>query len=190
MKTIPQLDLSDLPEKLLKDGLLSENGYDRLSRYDDVTDENILDVLVARGLVSEEDLYRFLAKLTGLPYKVLDPLELDYQVVTALLPGAFAQKHHLVVFAEYDDVLRVATSSLANPRPLEDLIHMLGRELELYIGRPSEIARVIRQFYGLHSSIVAAAKEIDSDEMLISVTWRGTFPAKQPREWNPQTARS
>ena len=164
MKTIPRLDLSDLPEKLLNAGLLSENGYDRLSRYDDVTDDNILSVLVARGLVSEEDLYRFVAELTGLPYKVLDPLEMDYQVVTALLPGAFAQKHHLVVFGEYDNVLRVATSNFLNPRPLEDLVHMLGRDLELYVGRPSEIARVIRQFYGLHSSIVAAAREIDSGD--------------------------
>lgn len=164
MKTIPQLDLRELPEGLLKAGILSENGYDRLARYDDVTDENILSVLVARGLVSEEGLYRFLAEVSGLSYKVLDPLELDYSVVTALLPGAFAQKHHLVVFGEIDNTLQVATSELSNPRALEDLVHMLGRDLELYVGRPSEITRVIRQFYGLHSSIVAAAREIDGED--------------------------
>ena len=164
MKTIPMLDLKDLPEKLLKAGVLAENGYDRLSRYDDVTEDNVLSVLVSRGLVAEEALYRFLAEMTGLPYKVLDPLELDYTVVTALLPGAFAQKHNLVVFGEYDNTLRVATSDLANPRSLEDLVHMLGRDLELHVGRPSEIARVIRQFYGLHSSIVAAAREIDGED--------------------------
>jgi len=164
VKTIPQLDLRELPEGLLKAGILSENGYDRLARYDDVTDENILSVLVARGLVSEEGLYRFLAEVSGLSYKVLDPLELDYSVVTALLPGAFAQKHHLVVFGEIDNTLQVATSELSNPRALEDLVHMLGRDLELYVGRPSEITRVIRQFYGLHSSIVAAAREIDGED--------------------------
>jgi len=164
VKTLPRLDLRELPEKLLRAGVLSENGYDRLARYDDATDENILSVLVSRGLVAEEALYRFLADMAGLPYKVLDPLELDYQIVTALLPGAFAQKHHLVVFAEIDNTLRVATSDLTNPRPLEDLVHMLGRDLEIFVGRPSEIARVIRQFYGLHSSIVAAAREIDGDD--------------------------
>jgi general secretion pathway protein E len=164
VKSIPQLDLRELPEGLLKAGILSENGYDRLARYDDVTDENILSVLVARGLVSEEYLYRFLAEMSGLSYKVLDPLELDYSIVTALLPGAFAQKHHLVVFGEIDNTLQVATSELSNPRALEDLVHMLGRDLELYVGRPSEITRVIRQFYGLHSSIVAAAREIDGED--------------------------
>ncbi len=165
MKTVPRIDLAELPEALLRAGVLSENGYERLSRYDDVTEENILSVLVSRGLVQEEELYRFLADMADLPYKVLDPLELDYQVVTALIPGAFAQKHSLVVFGEEEDLLRVATSNLVNPRPLEDLVHMLGRDLELHVGRPSEIARVIRQFYGLHSSIVAAAKQIDEDEV-------------------------
>lgn len=162
MNTIPRLDLSMLPDKLHEAGLLSGSGYERLSRYDDVTDENILSILVARGLIPEESLYIFLADMIGLPYKILDPLELDYQVVTELLPGAFAQKHQLVIFDESDNVLKIATSNLTNPRPLEDLVHMLGRDLEIYVGRPSEISRVIRQFYGLHGSITAAVKEIDS----------------------------
>ncbi len=162
MKTIPQIDVATLPKQLHDAGILTDTGFERLSRFDDVTDDNVLSVLVARGLVSEELLYKFLAGLTGLPFKVLDPLELDYQVVTDLLPGAFAQKHHLVIFDEVESVLKVATSSLVDTTPLDDLVHMLGRDIELYVGRPSEIARVIRQFYGLHGSITAAVKELDS----------------------------
>ena len=161
---LPKLDVSNLPQKLNDAGILSDSGLKRFTRYDDVTDENTLKILVDRGLVPEETLYTFLAEMLGLPYKVLDPLELDYQVVTDLLPGAYAHKHHLVIFGEYDNVLMVATSNLTNPRPLEDLVHQLGRDLKLYVGRPSEIARVIRQFYGLHGSITAAVKEIDSKD--------------------------
>jgi len=162
MKTIPHIDMGTLPKQLHNSGILSDNGFERLSRYDDVTDESLLNILVARGLVSEELLYKFMAGLAGLPFKVLDPLELDYEIVTDLLPGAFAQKHHLVIFDEVESVLKVATSSLEDTGPLDDLVHMLGRDIELYIGRPSEIARVIRQFYGLHGSITAAVKELDS----------------------------
>lgn len=162
MRTLPKIDMNTLPKNLHDAGILSDNGFERLSRYDDVTDDNLLGIIVARGLVPEELLYKFLAGLVGLPYKILDPLELDYQVVTDLLPGAFAQKHHLVVFDESDTSLKVATSNLVDTRPLEDLVHMLGREIELSVGRPSEIARVIRQFYGLHGSISAAVKEMDS----------------------------
>ena len=75
MKSTPQIDISTLPQQLHSAGILSDNGFERLARYDDVTDENVLNILVARGLVSEELLYKFLAGLAGLPYKVLDPLE-------------------------------------------------------------------------------------------------------------------
>ena len=164
MKSLPAIDMKSLPKKLNDAGILSEDGLERLARFDDLTDDNMLNLLVARGLVSEELLYKFLAGVTGLPYKVLDPLELDYQIVTDLLPGAFAQKHHLVVFDDTDSGLKVATCNLSNTRYLEDLGHMLGRDIELHVGRPSEIARVIRQFYGLHGSITAAVKEMDSRE--------------------------
>ncbi len=162
MKSFSRIDMSTLPDKLHDRGILSDNGLERLLRYDDVTDDNLLNILVARGLVSEESLFRFIAELASLPYKVLDPLELDYEVVTDLLPGAFAQKHHIVIFDESESFLKVATSDLENTGSLDDLVHMLGRDIELYVGRPSEIARVIRQFYGLHGSIVAAVKEMDS----------------------------
>jgi general secretion pathway protein E len=166
MKTVPEIDLSALPGKLHDAGILSDDGLERLSRFDDLTDDNMLNLMVARGLVSEELLYKFLAGIVGLPYKVLDPLELDYQVVTELLPGAFAQKHHLVVFDDTDSGLKVATCNLSRTRYLEDLSHMLGRDIQLYVGRPAEIARVIRQFYGLHGSITAAVKEMDSREIV------------------------
>jgi len=162
MKPIPVIDLKTLPKKLHDAGILSDNGFERFSRYDDVDDSNVLNILVARGLIPEELLYKFIAGLTGLPYKNLDPLELDYQIVTDLLPGAFAQKHHLVVFDESDSMLKVATCSLQDTGPIEDLMHKLSRDIELYVGKPSEIARVIRQFYGLHGSITAAVKEMDS----------------------------
>jgi general secretion pathway protein E len=166
MKAIPEINIAALPRMLNDAGILSNDGLERLSRFDDLTDENTLGLMVARGLVPEELLYKFLAGLTGLPYKVLDPLELDYQIVTDLLPGAFAQKHHLVVFDDTESGLKVATCNLRNTRYLEDLSHMLGRDIQLYVGRPSEIARVIRQFYGLHGSITAAVKEMDAREVV------------------------
>ncbi len=161
MNTYTGLDIEALPRLLNEAGILSAEGLERLSRFDNVGDD-LLNLLVSRGLVPEETLYKYLARLMGLPYKVLDPLELDYRVVTELLPGAFAQKHHLVIFEDGPDGLKVATSELVEMGFLEELSHLLGRNIELYVGRPSEISRVIRQFYGLHGSIEAAVKEMDS----------------------------
>jgi general secretion pathway protein E len=158
--TLPRLDPAVLPQKLVAAGLLSKQGLDRLQRLWQSPDPELLGILVSRGLVGEEDLYVFLARAAGLQYKHLDPLELDYEMVTSSIPGAFAQRNSMVVFGSTDDHLLVATSNVLDPRPLEDLTHMLGKEIQLFVSKPSDIARVVRQFYGLHSSIVAAAKEV------------------------------
>jgi general secretion pathway protein E len=158
--TLPRLDPAVLPQKLAAAGLLSKQGLDRLQRLWQSPDPELLGILVSRGLVGEEDLYVFLARAAGLQYKHLDPLELDYEIVTSSIPGAFAQRNSMVVFGSTDDHLLVATSNVLDPRPLEDLTHMLGKEIQLFVSKPSDIARVVRQFYGLHSSIVAAAKEV------------------------------
>ena len=64
MKTVPEIDISSLPKKLHDAGILSDDGMERLSRFDDLTDDNMLNLMVARGLVSEELLYKFLAGRT------------------------------------------------------------------------------------------------------------------------------
>ena len=160
MRSIPRLDFAALPGRLEAAGLLSRQGMERLSRLWQSPDPTLLGILVSRGLVSEEALYTFLSQQVGIPFRNLDPLELDYELVTSSLPGAFAQRNHAVVVGSSEDRLMVATCNFTDPRPVEDLPHLLGREIELYISRPTDIAKVIRQFYGLHSSIVAAAREV------------------------------
>ena len=160
MTNLPRLDITALPQKLVAAGLLTKQGLDRLQRLMQGPDADLLNILVSRGLVAEEELYVFLAGLAGLPYKHLDPLELDYEVVTSSIPGAFAQRNAMVVFEATDEHMLVATSNLLDPRPLDDINHMIGKEIQLFVSKPSDIARVVRQFYGLHSSIVAAAREV------------------------------
>ncbi len=164
MTVMAKVDLSDLPSKLLEAGLLSKGGFERLERVSSKNEENVLTLLVSKGLVGEEKLYHFLADMVGMPFKVLDPLELDYNAVTSCLPGAFAQRYHLIAFSSEDGVLDIATSNLEDTSCFDDIVHMLGMDVRVHVSRPSEIAKVIRQFYGLHSSIVAAAKEMGLDE--------------------------
>jgi len=164
MTTIPELDLHDLPERLHQAGLLSEGSHERSERLSEKSSETMLKLLVSKGLIGEEVLYRFIAELADLPYKILDPLELDYRTVTSSLPGAFAQRYHLVAFNSEDGVLDIATSNLEDTHCFDDIIHMLGMNIRLHVSRPTEIAKVIRQFYGLHSSIVAAAEEMGLEE--------------------------
>jgi general secretion pathway protein E len=95
-----------------------------------------------------------------MPYADLDPLELDYQVVTECLPGAYAQANGIVAFKRDSSTIHLATCTVPTPAQLDDMEHMLRCRIEMYIAAPASIDKVIRQFYGLHSSILAASKQL------------------------------
>lgn len=157
------IDTEAVPAALLRDGKLSRSSYDRFLRLSENSSEEPLSLLVSSGIMGEEDLYRYLAELAGLPYADLDPLELDYQAVTESLPGAFAQANGIVAFREEEGAIHIATCNVPTPAQIDDMEHMLRRRVVLYLSRPAAIDKVIRQFYGLHSSIVAATKQLSDD---------------------------
>ncbi len=157
------IDTTAVPAALLRDGKISRSSYDRFLRLSENSSEEPLSLLVSSGMMGEEDLYRYLAELAGLPYADLDPLELDYQAVTESLPGAFAQANGIVAFREDEGSIHIATCNVPTPAQIDDMEHMLRRKVVLYLSRPAAIDKVIRQFYGLHSSIVAATKQLSDD---------------------------
>ncbi len=158
------LEPSAVPATLLRDQVISRSAFDRYRRLAENSSENPLSLLVSSGIIGEERLFRHLAELAGIPYADLDPLELDYQSVTESLPGAFAQANGLVAFRDDGESIHIATSRVPSDAELDDMEHMLGKRIELYLSRPGAIDKVIRQFYGLHSSILAATKELSSEE--------------------------
>ncbi|MCD4707415.1 MAG: GspE/PulE family protein [Candidatus Sabulitectum sp.] len=155
-----------VPDTLLRDGLISESVFKRFQRLSENSSEDTLSLLVSSGIIGEEKLYRHLAELSGVPYTDLDPLELDYQVVTECLPGAYSQAKGIVAFNEDEGRIFLAASTLPTPVQIDDMANMLGKEIVLYLSRPRAIDKVIRQFYGLHSSILAATKELSTDEIV------------------------
>ncbi len=158
------LETDKLPAVLARDGLITQSALERYQRLTAGSSEDPMVLLVKSGMIGEEKLYRFAAELIGLPYRELDPLELDYETVTSSLPGKFAQAHRLVAFKREGNTLHIATSNVGGTALDHDLKLMLGLDVQFHISRPAEIERVIRQFYGLHSSIVAAVKQLNEDD--------------------------
>ncbi len=155
-----------VPDTLLRDGLISESVYKRFQRLSENSSEDTLSLLVSSGIIGEEKLYKHMAELAGVPYTDLDPLDLDYQVVTECLPGAYAQAKGIVAFKEDGGRIFLAASTLPTPVQIDDMANMLGKEIVLHLSRPRAIDKVIKQFYGLHSSILAATKELSGDDIV------------------------
>jgi len=109
-----------------------------------------------RGLLTEEAVMRAVASDLKLPYKKLDPLELDLQTVTKTIPQSFAIKHLLLPFAVKNGVLEVAICEPDTLLILEEIERVNQVKVKPYISAKSEIRKMLAEFFGFQSSISAA----------------------------------
>lgn len=116
-----------------------------LDRADDTT--KILD---------EESIFQTLAKEWGIPYKKIDPLKLDLNLVTTTIPRSFAMKHLILPIAIKDGLLTVATSNPFNTEAMEDVSRASNLKVQNVVSSKSDIIKLIDEFFGFKRSIAAA----------------------------------
>jgi general secretion pathway protein E len=106
-------------------------------------------------LLSEEAIMRAVAKDLGLPFRKIDPLELDLEVVTRTIPRQFALKHLVVPLQVSDGKLELV---IYEPQEtvFEDIRRVVGLQVVPHVGTRSEIEKLIQEFFGFKSSIAAA----------------------------------
>jgi len=107
-------------------------------------------------LVDEELIMRAVAKDKGLPFKKLDPLELDMDVVTKTIPRNFAIRQLILPFKVEEGVLDVAIYNPDNDVALVDLERANQTKVRPHIATRSDIQRIIAEFFGFQKSISAA----------------------------------
>ena len=110
--------------------------------------------------LTEELIMRQVAKDQGLPFKKLDPLELDLKTVTKTIPQTFAQKHLLLPFAIKNGVLDVAIYDPQNIQVLNEIERANQIKVQPYISTKSDIRKILAEFFGFQSSISAAETNI------------------------------
>ena len=107
-------------------------------------------------LVDEELIMRAVAKEKGFPFKKLDPLDLDMEVVTKTIPRNFAIKQLILPFKVEEGVLDVAIYHPDNQVALADIEHANQTKVRAHIATKSDIQRIIAEFFGFQKSISAA----------------------------------
>ncbi|MBW2566658.1 MAG: type II/IV secretion system protein [Deltaproteobacteria bacterium] len=112
------------------------------------------------GALDEERIVRALTKHLKVPYKKIDPLQLDLDVVTKTIPRLFALKHLVVPVGITDGKLEVVMYDPTDAGVLEDLQRVTTLEVTPAMGTKTDILKIIREFFGFKSSIVAAETQL------------------------------
>ena len=130
---------------------------------------NLIDLVVSlnlelpgkkAALLTEETIMRAVAADLQLPFKKLDPLELDLAVVTKTIPKSFALNHLLLPFAIKNGVLEVALCDPDRQEVLADIERANQVTVKPYLTTKSDILKILAEFFGFQSSISAAESHL------------------------------
>ena len=108
------------------------------------------------GLVDEDAIFATLATEWGVPFKKIDPLQLDLNLVTTTIPQNFAANHMVLPIDVKNDTLVVATPAPLNLVVMDDIRRVTNMKAEAVITPRSDVKRLINEFFGFKRSIAAA----------------------------------
>lgn len=114
------------------------------------------------SVLTEEVMMKAIAGHLGLPFVKIDPLSLDSEVATKIIPRLYALKHQLVAVRREGNVLTVATSNPFDRDGIEGLKQSTGYDVAVVVSTKAEIQKIITEFYGFKSSVAAAHEELSA----------------------------
>jgi len=107
-------------------------------------------------VLDEETIFQVLAKVWKIPYKKIDPLKLDLDLVTSKIPLTFAMKHLVLPIGIEDGYLIVATPNPFNVEVMSDIAQVSQLKVKSVVSTKTDIIKLISEFFGFKRSIVAA----------------------------------
>ena len=110
-------------------------------------------------VLDEETIYQALSRAWKIPYKKIDPLKLDLNLVTTTVPQGFAMKHMVLPIAINGGFLTVATPDPFNEEAFRDIAQASQLKVKTVVSTKTDIIKLINEFFGFKRSIVAAENQ-------------------------------
>lgn len=109
------------------------------------------EALIAKGVISPEELEFGIASQFDLPYVNPDPASIDL-AVASLVSVEWALRHNMLPILQVGDELRVVTDSPMKDDAVEHLQAQTGCEVVLSLSSPTIVRDTIRQVYAMASA--------------------------------------
>lgn len=129
---------------------------------------DMVDIIVSLNLevvgkkktpITEETIMRSVSRALHIPFKKLDPLELDIDIVTKTISRSFAFNHLILPFELRNGILEVVTYHPDNKVVLEDIEQVNQVKVRPYLSTRTDIKKILAEFFGFQHSILAAESQ-------------------------------
>ncbi len=167
-----KLELEALLDGLLLDGLINEsNGalLRSISKPDGGRQvASPLERIAAGGWINQHEpkqkidldfLTRWLARKVDLPWKRIDPLQIDVPAVTGVISHAYASRFNVICIEAHADYVVFGTSEPFFSEWQVELQRAIDKEIRLVICNPRDIKRYLQELYSVSKSVLGAKKD-------------------------------
>ena len=142
-----------------------KNNASELTCKDILPSDIIIDLKIpnqktGEGYLTEETIMRAVADMLSIPFKKIDPLELDIEVVTRTVSKAFAIRNLAVPIEVKNNELKVAMVDPLDSEVMDDIQKVQKLKVSPIISTKSDILKTIKEFYGFQQSVIKAEKEL------------------------------
>ncbi len=111
------------------------------------------------GHLTEQIITECVARHLSMPFMLLDPLQLDYKMITSTFQGAFAERNMIIPVAKTKRRLTLAVANPFDAQLVESLRGYTGLEIDTVLSPKTDILRVIMEFHGFKKSVDSAARQ-------------------------------
>jgi general secretion pathway protein E len=109
--------------------------------------------------LTEKSVMEVIAKAANVPFVELDPLKIDAKLAPQFLSRPFARRHTALVVAASDATVTVAVADPYDRNLIDDLVTYVKRRPVLVVAVPSDIQRLITDFYGFRGAVAGAEEQ-------------------------------
>ncbi|MDR2551334.1 MAG: GspE/PulE family protein [Desulfobulbus sp.] len=114
------------------------------------------------GPVTEERIIQAVSHALKIPFKKLDPLELDMDTVTKTIPRSFAVNHLILPVGLNNGILDIVTYHPDIHPVLEDIERVNQVKVRPFLSTRTDIKKILAEFFGFQRSITAAESQFVS----------------------------
>ncbi len=137
------------PEKLKKilvgSGYVTEADFDDAFKSSQDQGRDISDVLIFRGLVSEDSLGKLISEHLNIPYADVRRLFIPTEILN-LIPEKLARTYRMIPFEFKDKKIKLAMENPEDFEAIEFAKRQTGYEIEPYFARNEDISKALGQY--------------------------------------------
>lgn len=130
---------------LLDAGLVTEEQFEKARKKAKQTNRKLGDVLVAEGLISQEELIKLEAYISGIPFVNLEKEKIDPNILK-IIPEPIARSHNIIAFRKSGNNLEVAMLDPEDLRTVEFIKKTTPLKILPRLTTPESLKHILKQY--------------------------------------------